>query len=164
MFPFKIRTLMQLQELLEQSPDTEFLERIKKDPVEVLREINEPLGENEFSNYNIKSVGQLTEVLEKEPRMLDMLKQDPIEFFQKMVKEDPPPQYKIYRILVGSLCAVIIIIIIGVISAWFTKNSREAPTLITAVACTTLGILAGIFVNIPQKNYSEKSKNRYSDS
>jgi hypothetical protein len=153
----KIRSLLQLQELLESKEDNGFIEKIKNNPAEAIRDITEPPAEDEFKQYKIGSVQELRDALDKEPRLIDMLKYDPVRFIQKMAKESPPPQYNIYRILVGSLCAVLILIIIGVITAWFTKNSREAPTLITAVACTTLGILAGMFVNIPKHNSSQPS-------
>lgn len=159
----KIRSLLQLQELLEKNPDPHFLAQVKTDPAKTIRDIIELPTEDEYKKYKIQSVQQLKQMLEQEPRLIDLLKHDPVNFIQKTVKEPLQPQYKIYRILVSSLCIVVIIIIIGVLTAWLTKNSREAPTLITAVACTTLGILAGIFVSIPEKTHSQQLLRRFDE-
>src|SRR5689334_2794453 len=98
----KIRSLLQLQELLEEDSDTDLLEQIKSDPAKAIREITALPEEEEFSKYKIQSLQQLNELMENEPRLIDMLKHDPVSFIQKIMKNAPPPEYKIYRILVGS--------------------------------------------------------------
>ncbi|MGB8193089.1 MAG: hypothetical protein WCF67_14270 [Chitinophagaceae bacterium] len=149
-FQTKIRSLYQLLELIEDRSHPEFINEIRSNPAATIRGIIEEPSADEFKDH-ITSIRELEEKLRTDSRLLDLFKHDPESFIRKMVKEAPQPEYKIYRILVGSLCAVVIIIILGVLAAWLTKNSREAPTLITAVACTTLGLLAGIFVSVPGK-------------
>ncbi len=160
MLHHKIRSLLQLQELLDENPDNDLLEQLKTDPAKAIREITALPEKEEFSKYKLQSIQQLDELMESEPRLIDILKHDPVSFIKHAVREAPAPEYKIYRILVSSLCAVVLIIILGVLAAWFTKNSREAPTLITAIACTTLGMLAGMFVYIPGKRNQQKEINR----
>jgi hypothetical protein len=149
----KINSLLQLQEILDKGYHPDLLDSLKEDPKEAIRQITELPTEDAYKKYPVQTVQQLKEALQEDTGLADLLRYDPAAFMQKMVKETVPPQYKIYRILIGSLCAALLIIIAGVITAWFTKNSREAPTLLTAVACTTLGMLAGMFVNIPGKSY-----------
>lgn len=158
LFPRKIRSLLQLKALLEQDNEPGFMDRIKADPIKAITDIIEDPDEKEYENFPMGSVRELTERMRKEPRLIDILKHDPQAFLERMVKESPQPEFRIYRILVSSLCAIVIIIILGVLGAWFTKNSREAPTLITAVACTTLGLLAGIFVSVPGREMKSSGK------
>lgn len=152
MFPnFKIRSLLELQDLLQQDDYSDLANEFKINPAGTLSKIIKEPDEAELDNYDIRSIQQLKEKIEKDPRLIDLIKMDPVNFIQCLATKTPLPEYNIYKILVSSLCAIVIVIITGVLIAWLTKNSREAPTLITAVACTTLGLLAGIFVSVPGK-------------
>jgi hypothetical protein len=152
MLALKIRSLLELQELLDQNHYPEITEKIKLNPSQAIRELTKEPDEEELDVYDdISSLQQLSEKIGRDHRLIDILKSDPVNFIQRLATKTPLPEYNIYKILVSCLCAIVLIIITGVLIAWLTKNSREAPTLITAVACTTLGLLAGIFVSVPGK-------------
>ena len=146
---FKIRSLLELRDVLQQDDYADLLEELKTHPVETIERITKQPDESELDDYDIRSIQQLKDKIQKDPRLVDLLKMDPVTFIQHLATKTPLPEYNIYKILVSCLCAIVLIIITGVLIAWLTKNSREAPTLITAVACTTLGLLAGIFVSVP---------------
>jgi hypothetical protein len=157
--PLKIRSLLQLSEILDQNHYPELIDEIKKDPASAIRNVIKHPDEEEFAEYEFSSLQQLNEAIQNNGRLMDLLKSDPLNFIQRVASKAPLPEYNIYRILVSCLCAIVLIIIIGVLIAWLTKNSREAPTLITAVACTTLGLLAGIFVSVPGKRMTQGGTN-----
>lgn len=148
LFRNKIQSLYQLQDLLEQEPNEELLTWLKNDPVQAIREIADK-PDKELKDYQIKSLDQAQEKLNTEPYLREIIKRDPDGFVKYMARQVASPEHLLYKIIIGSLCAIVIIVILGVLSAWLIKNSREAPTLITAVACTALGLLAGIFVKVP---------------
>jgi hypothetical protein len=146
-FPFKIRSLQQLHNLLEQSPDAGLLNQLKEDPVGTLKGITQPAKEEELSAYKIQSVQQLREALSQDPRLVDFLAQDPLYFMQKMVKEPPPPQYRIYKMLVICLSAIVFFVLLAILYRWAILGSSAQPqTLATAIACISLGLLAGIVI------------------
>ncbi len=147
----KIRSLLELQKLLDQDMYSGLITQLKENPIAAVKSLTLSPEEEDYKSKPFTSVQKLKEALNRDPKVIDMLKQDPVTFINQMIKEPIPPQFRVYRILIGSLCALLIIIVVGVLSAWLTKNSREAPTLITAVACTTLGMLTGMFVNVSGK-------------
>jgi hypothetical protein len=148
----KISSLLQLKKLLEQDNDRGFIENIKANPKEALMGIMEEPTEDEYNKYEFKSLEELKEGMRHDPRVRDILMQDPQRFLDKVVKEAPQPEFRIYRLLVGSLCALVIMISLGMIIAWLTKNSRVAPASITAIGCMALGLLAGTFVSVPGRS------------
>jgi hypothetical protein len=153
--PFKIRSLKQLMELLEeQNMPPDLAEQIQNDPLGFLREHIDTTKQNDFKKYDFDSIKQLSLTLDSDAELMEKFQENPIQFIHKTAKDSVSGSYKILRILVTSLCVLLIIIVASVLTAWFTKNSREAPTLITAVACTILGLLAGILVSLPNKNIS----------
>lgn len=147
----KVRSLLELQELLSQDIHRGLIEKFKEDPMAALQSLTHLPEEEDYKGKPFASVQQLRTAMDKDPKWVDLIRHDPVTFLNQMIKEPPPPQFRVYRIMIGSLCALLIIIVIGVLSAWLTKNSRDAPTLITAVACTTLGMLTGMFVNMTGK-------------
>lgn len=148
-FMNKIQSLYQLQELLNNDKDEELINMIKTDPKTTIRNLSSDPNADDLSKYKIDSLTELEEKLDELPYLADIIRKDPKGFVHYLAKETQLPEYALYKIVVSSLCGVLIIIIAGVLAAWFTKNSREAPTLVTAVACTALGLLAGIFVRVP---------------
>jgi hypothetical protein len=154
MFPnHRIRSLTQLLQSLETNPDPHFIDELKADPAKAIRGV---IDIHDGQQEKIGSIGQLKQILEEDPEMLDRIKQDPLKFIQTMVKEPTPPEYRIYHLLVGSLCALVLIIIIGVLLSWLLLNKREAPGLVTAMACVSLGILSGIFIRVPGRGERQK--------
>lgn len=143
---------MELKELLQQGDQNKFLEELRANPRQALEDIIQDPTEEEYREYDIHSFGELQEKMHRDPRVIDLLKHDPVGFLQKIAKDPPQPEFKIYRLLVGSLCAIVMVIIIGMILAWFMKNSRDAPTSITAIGCFALGLLAGTFISVPGRN------------
>jgi hypothetical protein len=151
LFHNKIQSLHQLQNLLQNDPNHELLNWFKNDPIEAIREITEEPGKD-FKEYNIHSLQDVEKKMYDEPSLRERIKSDPDGFVRYMVKETISPEHRLNRIVITSLCCVVIVIILGVLAAWFVKNSREAPTLVTAVACTSLGLLAGMFVRVSARS------------
>lgn len=152
LFQTKIRTLFQLKELLEQEDDPAFIERIKLNPRQALTDIIEEPQEEEYEEYDIRSFDELRKRMQKDPRLIDILKHDPQGFLQRMAKDQLQPEFKIYRLLVGSLCLLVIMITLGMILAWTVLKSRTAPDSITAMGCMALGLLAGTFISVPGRS------------
>lgn len=150
----KFNSLLQLQEILDNDYHPDLLQQLKDNPKETLRQITELPTEETYKKYPVLTVQQLKEALQENSELADLFRYNPALFMQKLVKDTTPPQFKVYRIMVGSLCAVLIMIVIGVFAGWFLKNSKTPPDLLIAMACTTLGMLAGMFISIPGKKAS----------
>jgi hypothetical protein len=152
LFQPKIHSLRQLKELLHKDDNTALIDRIKENPRDAIDEILAEPDETEYENLNIQSFEELIEKAKYDPRIRGMLSYYPERVLNKVVKEALPPEFRIYRLLVGSLCALVIMISLGMIIAWIGMNSRTAPPSITAIGCMTLGLLAGTFISVPGRS------------
>jgi hypothetical protein len=147
-----------LNELLENDADEEIVNYLKSDPKKAIRAMMD-LTEKDIKDYNIKSLDDLEYAVKLQPQLYDTIRRDPEGFIHYIAREMHSPEYKLYRIVVSSLCVIVVLALAGVLAAWLTKNSREAPTLITAVSCTALGLMAGIFVKVPGKSTRHAQQN-----
>lgn len=160
--PFqKIRSLLQLKELLEQDNLPGFIDDIKADPRKALTDIIAEPSWNEDEKIKFDTLDELKERIQRDPRVMDMLMYDPLRFLDKVVKEAPQPEFHIYRLLVGSLCVIVFIITVGMLLAWIFLNSRTAPPTITAIGCMALGLLAGTFISVPGRNMKNPEKTQH---
>jgi hypothetical protein len=153
----KFNSLLQLQEALDKEYQPDLLQQLKENPKEALRQVTEQPNEESYNKYPVQTVQQLKDALEKDPHLADLLRYDPAFFLQKMVKDTTPPQYRIYRLLVGSLCTVLILIIAGALAGWFIKNSKTPPDSLIAMASAIIGILVGMFIHVPGKEAAAKN-------
>lgn len=88
------------------------------------------------------------------PGVLSALKADPEETLKQLEKQaiqTVPRALEqdkwIYRVIVGSLGAVLILVVIGAIAISF--SSKELPDVLTALASASIGALAGILAPSP---------------
>jgi hypothetical protein len=151
LFDFTCSSLQGLQEILDKDLHPDLLEELKKNPKEAIRSITKVPTEDDFKQYGTKTVQQFREVALHDERLLELIRHDPKRFLTRMLKEPLPPQFQMYKLLFGCLCATLIIIVVGVMVAWFVKKRTTPPQFMIVVACTILGMLAGMFISIPGK-------------
>jgi hypothetical protein len=94
----------------------------------------------------INSLNQFKALLNKDADFADNFKQDPVPVVQQIViREMANAEHRLRRLLVVILSTIVIIALMGMVGAWYVKNSRTAPDFLIAIACFALGMLAGIF-------------------
>lgn len=152
LFQQKIHSLLQLKELLHKDDNTALITRLKENPIDAIDEIMGEPDDKEYENLEIQSLEELIEKSKHDPRIRGMLACYPERVLNKVAKEIHQPEFRIYRLLVGSLCALVIMISLGMIIAWIALNSRTAPPSITAIGCMALGLLAGTFISVPGRS------------
>jgi hypothetical protein len=147
----KFNSLQKLLETLDKNLYPDLLEDLKKNPIETMRGITLKLSEADYDEYEPKTVKQLRESVQHDERLADLIRYDPALFLKKMVKEPLPPQFRMYRMLIGCLCTALILIISGALAGWFIKNSKTPPDSLIAMAATIIGVLVGMFISVPGK-------------
>lgn len=157
-FPdLKCSTLQQLLDVLDKDLYPDLLHDLKGNPKEAIRSMTKVPTEEEYSQYQPQTVQQLRQSVQQDAGLVDLIRHDPVRFLKKMIKDPLPPQYKIYRLLVGSLCAVLILIIAGALAGWFIKNSKTPPDSLIAMASAIIGILVGMFIHVPGREAHAKN-------
>lgn len=159
LFSNKIRSLYQLQELLDNDSSEELTNWIKTDPITAIREMTDT-NQKDFSDYGVDSLSNLENALQNDVGLRDAIRNNPEAFVRYITKETHQPEFRIYRLLVGSLCALVIMISLGMMIAWIAMNSRTAPPSITAIGCMALGLLAGTFISVPGRSMKSQDGGR----
>ena len=88
---FKIRSLLELRDVLQQDDYADLLEELKTHPVETIERITKQPDESELDDYDIRSIQQLKDKIQKDPRLVDLLKMDPVTFIQHLATKNTAP-------------------------------------------------------------------------
>lgn len=103
----------------------------------------------------VKTFEDFKSSLEQDSNLQDQFREDPVRAVQSVRVQHPAMKDKVvYRLVVASLGAVILLIIIGVIALMLTKDinkDTEVPTLFTALGSAAIGALAGLLAPSPSR-------------
>ena len=101
-----------------------------------------------------KNLPDLNTLIQNNTDVEDAFKKDPKEAFQKYASISPIPDTPIYKMVVGSLGLVIVIITLGVvwrIASGDNIEDKNIPTILTALGSAAIGALAGLLAPSPSR-------------
>jgi len=107
----------------------------------------------------IKSFDEFKIALLKDQELQKLFKADPLTAIQQFEQMDPiyTQDKWIYRIVVGLLGLIILIIVVGVIILTEAEHSSEidklVPTMLTATCSAALGAMTGLLAPSPRGNH-----------
>ena len=94
------------------------------------------------------SVQELAEAAKNNPEIIEMFKKDPVKALETFAT--PLQTDKIlYRIVVGSLGAAVLITLIGAIA--LVAFGRDTPEILVAIGSAAVGALAGLLAPSPSR-------------
>jgi hypothetical protein len=102
----------------------------------------------------VRDVQNLKDIVQNDPKIQQDFKDDPVAAMNKFSDSDFIPDNWIYRMVVGSLGSVIIIITFGIV--WRVVfgppvADNGIPTILTAIGSAAIGALAGLLAPSPGK-------------
>lgn len=102
----------------------------------------------------VKNFQNFKEILNNSPEIQNEFKEDPKKAIQKFSDSSAIPDTWIYRIVVGSLGLVILIITLGIV--WRVAfgddlDDKNIPTILTALGSAAIGALAGLLAPSPTR-------------
>jgi hypothetical protein len=101
----------------------------------------------------VKNFQNLKEILNNDPEVQQDFKEDPIKAAQKFKDVSAIPDNWIYRIVVGSLGLVVIVITMGVVwrvASGANIDDKNVLTILTALGSAAIGALAGLLAPSPK--------------
>lgn len=101
----------------------------------------------------VKNFQNFKEILSNDPDVQAAFKEDPKRAIQKFSDSAALPDNWIYRIVVGSLGAVVLIITMGIVwrvASGSVINDSNVPTILTAIGSAAIGALAGLLAPSPR--------------
>jgi hypothetical protein len=101
-----------------------------------------------------KNLPDLNNLIQNNPDVEDAFKKDPKDALQKFTDTSFIPDNWIYRIVVGSLGFVIVVITLGIVWRVASGNAVEdknIPTILTALGSAAIGALAGLLAPSPSR-------------
>ncbi len=101
----------------------------------------------------VKNFQNFKELLSTSPEIQEEFKEDPQKAIQQF-SDSPIPDNWIYRIVVGSLGLVILIITFGIVwrvASGDDLEDKNIPTILTALGSAAIGALAGLLAPSPAK-------------
>ena len=100
---------------------------------------------------NIRTLRQLSTSLRSDPELLKQMKTDPNAVVDQL-GPNQIPDTRVYRIVVISLGASIIIALIGaILITFYEKSGSEIPDILIATASAAVGALAGLLAPQPSE-------------
>jgi hypothetical protein len=102
----------------------------------------------------VKDVQNLKEIVQNDPKIQQDFKDDPVAAMNKFSDSSFVPDNWIYRMVVGSLGSVIVIITLGIVwrVAFGTPvKDTDIPTILTAIGSAAIGALAGLLAPSPNR-------------
>lgn len=100
----------------------------------------------------IKTIGQLATRLKVDPDLEQQMKENPAEVIDQIVSWEMP-NTTVYRIVVTSLGAAVLIALIGsILITLYLKEVNNIPDILVATASAAVGALAGLLAPQPGSN------------
>lgn len=97
----------------------------------------------------IRTLDQLFQSLQDDPALEQEMKENPSAFLER-IKSARLPDTRVYRIVVSSLGAAIIIALIGAIAiVLYWGANTQIPDILVATAAAAIGALAGLLAPQP---------------
>ncbi len=98
----------------------------------------------------IQTLDDLKTEMAINPKLQQDFKDDPVKASQQLNEE--LPDTFVYRMIVGSLGAAVLLVIIGIVILSITNDSIDpsVTTLFTAIASGAIGALAGLLAPSPK--------------
>lgn len=104
--------------------------------------------------YTASSVQDVKNILAGDSQFQAEFKQDPQEAIRKIEDTSTLPDTWVYRMVVGSLGLVILVIAIGIVwrvASGATIEDKNVPTILTALGSAAVGALAGLLAPSPAR-------------
>ncbi|MEM7069028.1 MAG: hypothetical protein AAF478_09100 [Pseudomonadota bacterium] len=99
----------------------------------------------------ITTLRQLSSSLRSNPELLEQMKTDPNTVLDQL-SPNQIPDTRVYRIVVISLGAAIIIALVGaILITFYEKSGSEIPDILIATASAAVGALAGLLAPQPSQ-------------
>lgn len=93
-------------------------------------------------------VGELAAAARENPELVEMFKKDPVKALETFALANPLRTDKVlYRLVVGSLGAAVLISLIGAIV--LAPFAKETPQVLVAIGSAAVGALAGLLAPSP---------------
>ncbi|MEM9331672.1 MAG: hypothetical protein AAGA53_10120 [Pseudomonadota bacterium] len=104
-----------------------------------------------MTNLNsIKTLRQLSASMQSDPELVEQMKEDPNKVVSQLGSTHIPDT-QVYRMVVFSLGAALIIAVIGsILITYHEKSDSQIPDILIATASAAVGALAGLLA--PQPN------------
>lgn len=102
----------------------------------------------------VKDFQDFKQTLQNDPNLQKAFQDDPKAAIEKISDDAFIPDNWIYRIVVGSLGLVIVIITLGIV--WRVAfgqpmDDKNVPTILTAIGSAAIGALAGLLAPSPSR-------------
>lgn len=104
--------------------------------------------------YKAQNLQEFKSLLANNVQLQDAFKQDPLGALNKIEDTSSLPDNWVYRIVVGSLGLVILIITTGIVWRVATGaniDDKNVPTILTALGSAAVGALAGLLAPSPAR-------------
>lgn len=103
----------------------------------------------------IRNFTEFKEVLQKDSELQELFKTDPVNAIQQYEQSEPvyTRDKWVYRMVVGVLGLVIVVIVIGVTVLMFgegTDFDKNIPTMLTAICSAAVGAITGLLAPAPR--------------
>jgi cytochrome bd-type quinol oxidase subunit 1 len=101
-----------------------------------------------------KNLPDLNSLIQNNADVENAFKENPKEALQKFTDTSFIPDNWIYRIVVGSLGFVIVVITLGIVwrvASGNTVEDKNIPTILTALGSAAIGALAGLLAPSPSR-------------
>jgi hypothetical protein len=101
-----------------------------------------------------KSLPELNTLVQNNTDVEDAFKKDPKQALQQFTDTSFIPDNWIYRIVVGSLGFVVVVITLGIVwrvASGNTVEDKNIPTILTALGSAAIGALAGLLAPSPNR-------------
>lgn len=104
--------------------------------------------------YKAESVQDVKNILANNPQFQEDFKQDPQATVNQIQDTSTLPDTWVYRMVVGSLGLVILVIAIGIVwrvASGANIEDKNVPTILTALGSAAVGALAGLLAPSPAR-------------
>lgn len=102
----------------------------------------------------IRTVYELSEQIERDPRLAEEIKKDPSRAIAKVAAPRLETDVWIYRLVVGALGLIVLLAVAG--SIYLTSlgqgDGRKVPEILVAIGSAAVGALAGLLAPSPRQS------------